>query len=237
MMLHLEKMHRVNWLNDLLIPQVNHFRSMIRDGPSDRMWEAKLNDQDIFNAALAVAPQYFRILSCEWNVQIHARINTMIHCAHHVFDGVDTGEYIKTIDGNNRQQSDLKQTVKEEDESRAEARVSNEMIAAASSSSSSSSSPSSLSLPPHETDPEFISIVKNPSYKTRNTALNDHYRTAADIPLNCDRSRRQKLFVCEQPAKVLHYMASAYALDNILGYYDNYWGKYRNMSWNEVLKV
>ncbi len=43
-------------------------------------WKPKLNDQDIFNAALQDNHHYLKILPCEWNVQYHARINTLRLC-------------------------------------------------------------------------------------------------------------------------------------------------------------
>lgn len=40
----------------------------------------KLNDQDIFNVVFALHPGMLRVLSCDWNVQYHARLNTMMAC-------------------------------------------------------------------------------------------------------------------------------------------------------------
>jgi hypothetical protein len=43
-------------------------------------WSVKLNDQDIFNVVFALHPGMLRVLSCDWNVQYHARLNTMMAC-------------------------------------------------------------------------------------------------------------------------------------------------------------
>ena len=47
---------------------------------SRKKWNAKLNDQDIFNAVLSISPQHLMILPCSWNVQLHARLNTFMLC-------------------------------------------------------------------------------------------------------------------------------------------------------------
>ena len=44
-------------------------------------WVPKLNDQDIFNAILSRQPQWMAILSCEWNLQQHAFMNTNRLCS------------------------------------------------------------------------------------------------------------------------------------------------------------
>ena len=50
---------------------------------ANRGWNPQLNDQDIFNAVLASDKELKKmlyILPCEWNVQFHARLNTLIAC-------------------------------------------------------------------------------------------------------------------------------------------------------------
>lgn len=47
-----------------------------------KMWTARLNDQDIFNVYLTEHhPNRLFVLPCQWNVQHHARLNTMVACA------------------------------------------------------------------------------------------------------------------------------------------------------------
>lgn len=46
-----------------------------------KKWVPKLNDQDIFNAILTRQPQWLAFLSCEWNLQQHAFMNTNRLCA------------------------------------------------------------------------------------------------------------------------------------------------------------
>ena len=43
-------------------------------------WEPKLNDQDIFNAAISRNPQWAAPLPCEWNLQYHAYMNARRIC-------------------------------------------------------------------------------------------------------------------------------------------------------------
>jgi len=74
MMLDLARMHTRGW-EAMMYSALDSFRHT--HSPS---WQPKLNDQDVFNAVLTVHPQLFRPLPCEWNVQIHARINTMLAC-------------------------------------------------------------------------------------------------------------------------------------------------------------
>lgn len=71
---HLHHMKSHNWLL-MLDSKFEEFLST-RDG-----WYPKLNDQDVFNAVFSIQPDAFRVLSCDWNVQIHARINTLIACS------------------------------------------------------------------------------------------------------------------------------------------------------------
>ena len=42
------------------------------------VWQAQMNDQDIFNAALAMAPHFFHILPCAWNVQVDTVMDTAL---------------------------------------------------------------------------------------------------------------------------------------------------------------
>jgi hypothetical protein len=43
-------------------------------------WTVKLNDQDIFNVILTYHPSLLNILPCRWNVQYHARLNSILAC-------------------------------------------------------------------------------------------------------------------------------------------------------------
>jgi hypothetical protein len=49
-------------------------------------WEPSLNDQDIFNVFFKSNSSLLRILPCEWNVQFHARLNTIIQCIDYASD-------------------------------------------------------------------------------------------------------------------------------------------------------
>lgn len=49
-------------------------------GFKDKNWAPRLNDQDIFNVFFKYGSNLLRILPCEWNVQFHARLNTIIQC-------------------------------------------------------------------------------------------------------------------------------------------------------------
>ena len=50
-------------------------------GPSTSRWVPKLNDQDIFNAVLSLAPStWSAVLPCEWNVQWFAHANSQRLC-------------------------------------------------------------------------------------------------------------------------------------------------------------
>lgn len=75
MMLDLQRMQIVDFLS-IVFKCISTFRNSI----DDWSWEAKLNDQDIFNVVFALMPKFVTILPCEWNVQLHARTNTLIYC-------------------------------------------------------------------------------------------------------------------------------------------------------------
>ena len=53
-------------------------------------WVPQLNDQDVFNALAEGDSSIVHILPCEWNVQIHARINSIIYCAGEIIRGAST---------------------------------------------------------------------------------------------------------------------------------------------------
>ena len=74
MLLHIDRMQRVDFL-ELARASIFSFRESI-----DTSWDAKLNDQDIFNVVFSMQPDLMKILPCEWNVQLHARINSLIYC-------------------------------------------------------------------------------------------------------------------------------------------------------------
>ena len=104
MLLHIDRMRVGDWLHAALVPAVLDYQRRVAapfaadsnsgnssgnstssgsgSGQGAPVWEAQMNDQDLFNAALTVAPQHFRILPCAWNVQFHARLNTVMLCAH-----------------------------------------------------------------------------------------------------------------------------------------------------------
>jgi hypothetical protein len=48
------------------------------------IWSAKYNDQDIFNLLYTLHAYLFHILPCEWNIQYHARLNSIIYCNHYI---------------------------------------------------------------------------------------------------------------------------------------------------------
>ena len=48
---------------------------------NNKPWVAKLNDQDLFNVYFYYNVKELYILPCEWNIQVHARLNTFIACA------------------------------------------------------------------------------------------------------------------------------------------------------------
>ena len=99
MLLHIDRMRVGDWLHAALVPAVLDYQRRVAapfagdsnigssgnstsSGQGAPVWAAQMNDQDLFNAALTVAPQHFRILPCAWNVQFHARLNTVMLCAH-----------------------------------------------------------------------------------------------------------------------------------------------------------
>ena len=51
-------------------------------------WTAKLNDQDLLNVFYTHRPELLYVLPCEWNVQYHARLNTLLHCGSPVVKGL-----------------------------------------------------------------------------------------------------------------------------------------------------
>ena len=84
-MFDLKKMFlQLNWTN-LIIKSIIDYKS-IQDSIGIPNWEAELNDQDIFNIIILQFSELFLILPCEWNVQFHARMNTLIKCHHHIID-------------------------------------------------------------------------------------------------------------------------------------------------------
>ena len=56
------------------------------DNFKDMKWEPSLNDQDVFNVFFKYNGNMLRILPCEFNVQFHARLNTIIQCLDYVND-------------------------------------------------------------------------------------------------------------------------------------------------------
>ena len=48
-----------------------------------------MNDQDVFNAVLSIRTDILRIISCDWNIQTHARINSLLACSR----GIDFAQY------------------------------------------------------------------------------------------------------------------------------------------------
>ena len=57
------------------------------------LWEAKLNDQDVFNAIMTLIPHYYYILPCQWNIQLHARINTFSYCLEELMSEANISVY------------------------------------------------------------------------------------------------------------------------------------------------
>lgn len=62
---------------------------------NDMKWEPRLNDQDIFNVFFKSNGHILRILSCDWNIQLHARINTIIQCLDYPTNGDNTYRFSK----------------------------------------------------------------------------------------------------------------------------------------------
>ena len=105
MLLNIERMTRAEWSHEIvkliqLYQQQQNTDIMYTDdeSPSTRpqfnkmsqperrgRWEAKQNDQDVFNAVMTLRPQWFRVLPCAWNVQFHARLNSVTKCIHTLF--------------------------------------------------------------------------------------------------------------------------------------------------------
>lgn len=94
MMLHIKQMQQMQWLQTRVIPVIrkhanpprfhthrNYSASTSTRGSSIR-WKALLNDQDIFNTIFGIFPGQWRVLNCSWNVQFHARLNSLISCYH-----------------------------------------------------------------------------------------------------------------------------------------------------------
>ena len=165
MLLHLQKMQLINF-SDILIDGIKEFKLMY-----DLNWEAKLNDQDIFNALFSMYPQYMHILPCHWNIQIHARINSLIYCN-------------QNIPGRKLFQSTM--------------------------------------IDSSAYDYEFF---------------NQYERKISQVPLNCKESVKNNIFVCTQPAKILHFMAQTYRHYNFLDFYPNLWDNYSKMQWNSISGV
>ena len=62
--------------------------------------------------------------------------------------------------------------------------------------------------------------------------------SASLVPLNCQSSLKKHVFVCTEPAKILHYMAQTYKVySDVLQYYPNYWDMYVKLSWNDVFGI
>lgn len=74
MLLDLQRLQKIDFLK-LALDSIATFRASI-----DSSWDARLNDQDIYNVVFSLHPELVRILPCEWNVQLHARINSLIYC-------------------------------------------------------------------------------------------------------------------------------------------------------------
>ena len=59
----------------------NSFQEFLRSKPAG--WYPQLNDQDVFNAVFTRAPytSLIRTIPCEWNLQYHAYLAQLRHCA------------------------------------------------------------------------------------------------------------------------------------------------------------
>ena len=85
MALNFRRMGEIDWSTYLV-------RELRRYISKHEGWRPQLNDQDIFNALADSDGSIMHILPCEWNVQMHARINSIIYCASELFLQSTNGE-------------------------------------------------------------------------------------------------------------------------------------------------
>jgi hypothetical protein len=207
MMFDLMKMRTLEWYEKILIPNIlsysemkNKMKSFSGDVSSNYIWNAKLNDQDIFNAFLSILPNYLHILPCEWNVQFHARINTAIICAHHILDNKRNNDN----DNDNNSNNDNNDNHHKNDDM----------------------------VRDNGTYPNILSIFND---QTSNLEFfKSNMYTTNDIPLNCDESKNDNIFVCTKRASVLHFMAQSYNENDFMRYYSGFWDSYSNLSWSLI---
>mmetsp|Transcript_24726 Transcript_24726/g.32284 ORF Transcript_24726/g.32284 Transcript_24726/m.32284 type:complete len:604 (-) Transcript_24726:168-1979(-) len=74
MLFNLTRMKEHNW-EDVWHQNFAQFLKHQEEG-----WMPTLNDQDVFNAVLAISPHLGTILPCEWNLQYHAYMNSVRVC-------------------------------------------------------------------------------------------------------------------------------------------------------------
>lgn len=170
MLLRIDELEKIDFLT-MTLRHLHDFQQVLSayiksiDASLDYLWEPKLNDQDVFNALMLYQPQWFSILPCSWNIQFHARINSLLHCTPEIL-------YQKQVwDAQNSSETDFFQTMG---------------------------------------------------------------MTLEDIPLSCENSRRHNIFVCEDRAKIIHYMAKSYRNNHQFHYYDGVWEFFEMLSWNFV---
>ena len=77
MLLHLERIAE-RYAGDTWLTTATHSVNTFRE--SQPGWTVKLNDQDIFNVLFTYQPHMLKLLDCSWNVQYHARLNTLLAC-------------------------------------------------------------------------------------------------------------------------------------------------------------
>ena len=201
MCLRIDRMKEIDWPS-LFVQTFIEYR-----GGSN--WKAQLNDQDIFNAVFTMLPQHLYILPCEWNVQLHARLNSILFC-HHSLSHV-LQESVPTAKCTFSPSPSPSQT-------QTQTRISAEV------SSQTKGTSLSCELNPEGAYPEDWSFRLLDFFS-------QNERRIDDIPLNCEAAAANKIFVCPHKAKVLHFMASGYSNYDFLNYYNGYWELYKTSSW------
>ena len=77
MLFNLTRIGNITFIEDVM----DSLRAYADNNKDNTMkWEPSLNDQDIFNVFFKTNSSMLRMLPCEWNVQFHARLNTIIQC-------------------------------------------------------------------------------------------------------------------------------------------------------------
>jgi len=83
MLFNLTRIKNITFMENIIY-SLNNYIDNYND--NDMKWEPRLNDQDIFNVFFNANAHMLRILSCDWNVQFHSRLNTIIQCLDYTND-------------------------------------------------------------------------------------------------------------------------------------------------------